>query len=65
MRFISCALIFISFALQAGTASAEESEIPDSLFQDVELLEATITAPLTTLVKEKNTDLPLGLAFLA
>ncbi len=53
MRFISCTLIFTSFALLAGMVSAEESETPDPLFQNVGILEATITAPLTTLVKER------------
>jgi len=43
----------VVFMLPAVTLLAEESKTPDLLFQDVEILEVTLTAPLTTLVKER------------
>jgi hypothetical protein len=43
----------VMFMLPAVTLLAEESKTPGILFQDVEILEATLTAPLTTLVKER------------
>jgi len=38
------------------SASAQVSEAPDPLFQDDETLQVTITAPLTTLVRERPKD---------
>ncbi len=43
----------VAFVLLAATASAHASEAPDPLFRDLEILAMTITAPLTTLVKER------------
>ncbi len=42
-----------TFVLLAATALAQASETPDPLFRDLEILAVTITAPLTTLVKER------------
>lgn len=46
----------IPFMLLAATASADTSEPPDPLFQDVSILEASISGPLTTLVQERSKD---------
>ena len=53
MHFFYRTVVILLFMSPAVTALAEESETPDPLFQDVDILEATITAPLTTLVKER------------
>jgi hypothetical protein len=44
----------IPIILLAGTASAEASEPPDPLFRDARILEASISGPLTTLVRERS-----------
>ena len=43
-------------ALLTATASAQESETPDPLFRDSSILQATVTGPLTTLVRERSRD---------
>ena len=43
-------------ALLAATALAQESETPDPLFRDNSILQATVTGPLTTLVRERPKD---------
>jgi len=47
--------LFLSTFLIAS-AAAQVSEPPDLLFQDNEILQVTITAPLTTLVRERPTE---------
>jgi hypothetical protein len=42
--------------LLAGTASAEEDGPSDPLFRDVQILEASISGPLTTLVRERSQE---------
>ena len=49
-------LAFAVFMLPSATLMAEESDPPGVLFHDVEILTATITAPLTTLVKERSKE---------
>ena len=46
----------IPFALLAATVSARGSEPPDPLFRDANILEASISGPLTTLVRERPQD---------
>ena len=43
-------------ALLAATASAQTSETPDPLFRENSILQATVTGPLTTLVRERPKD---------
>lgn len=43
-------------ALLAVTASAQESDTPDPLFRDTSILQATVTGPLTTLVRKRPKD---------
>ena len=43
----------IPLLLLAGTVSAEENLPTDPLFRDVQILEASISGPLTTLVRER------------
>lgn len=50
------ALVTVFAALLAATASAQESETPDPLFRDNSILQATVTGPLTTLVRERPRD---------
>jgi hypothetical protein len=56
MNIFCRTLAIVVIMLPAATSLAEDSETPDLLFQDIELLEATITAPLTTLVKERSKE---------
>lgn len=53
MYFVYRTFATLLLVLPAAAAAAEESKAPGVLFQDLETLEATITAPLTTLVKER------------
>jgi hypothetical protein len=46
----------VLFALSAGSVTAQESGLPDPLFQSDETLNVTITAPLTTLVRKRPKD---------
>ena len=46
----------VVFTFLAVSASADVNELPDPLFQDVETLPVTITAPFTTLVRERPKD---------
>jgi hypothetical protein len=43
-------------ALLAGPVHAAKDGSPDPLFADTEVLQVTLTAPLTTLLKEKSTE---------
>ena len=56
MGFPQRTIITAIFIFAAVTASAEVSERPDPLFQSDEILEVTITGPLTTLVQERPKD---------
>jgi hypothetical protein len=49
----------IPVALVAGTALAEVNELPDPLFRDAQILEASISGPLTTLVRERSQEVYL------
>ena len=42
--------------LLIGTAAAEKGEPPDPLFRDAQILEASISGPLTTLVGERSRE---------
>jgi hypothetical protein len=56
MHFFHHTIIVVSFSLLTISATAQVSETPDPLFQDNETLQVTITAPLTTLVRERPKD---------
>ena len=56
MRFLYRTATMVTFALVATSASAQEIGTPDPLFQNDETLHVTITAPLTTLVRERPKD---------
>lgn len=56
MNIVCHTFAIVVIMLPAATSLAEDSKTPGLLFQDVELLEATITAPLTTLVKERSKE---------
>lgn len=43
-------------ALLAASSQAEDIAKPDPLFQDTDALQVTLTAPLTTLLKERSTE---------
>jgi len=49
-------LTLVTFTCLSFSASADEKNIPDPLFQDNEILHLDITAPLTTLVRERPKD---------
>jgi len=49
-------IIIVGSGFLAVSALAEVNELPDPLFQDNETLHVTITAPLTTLVRERPKD---------
>lgn len=50
------ALFSLVVALLTGPALGQDSETPDPLFQDNSILQATISGPLTTLVRERPKD---------
>ncbi len=60
MHFLNRKAAAILFSLLATTVSAQVSESPDPLFQDLDIIDVRIVAPLTTLVRErpKEDDLP-------
>ncbi|MFT4563750.1 MAG: hypothetical protein ACI9BW_003508, partial [Gammaproteobacteria bacterium] len=45
--------IFVTFICLSTSVSAEVTETTDPLFNGDEILQMTITAPLTTLVRER------------
>lgn len=49
-------IILVSLALAGQSISAEESEAPDPLFQDLGTLGVTITAPLKILIRNRPTE---------
>ena len=63
MRVFHCVLTLITLTGLCLSASADEYRTPDPLFQSDEALEVTITAPLTTLIKERSKDEYLSGAF--
>jgi hypothetical protein len=56
MHLLYRVLTFVTFICLSLSASAEVKKTPDPLFQSVEILHMTITAPLTTLVRERPKD---------
>jgi len=56
MRFFKLVLTLTTFTCLSFPALAEEHATPDPLFQDDEALNVTITAPLTTLIKERSKE---------
>ena len=54
---------FILLALLATPLQAENIAVPDPLFRDADTLQVTLTAPLTTLLKEKSTQENLKAVF--
>ena len=56
MRLLIRIVATVCFALGSAAVFSAESETPDPLFQDDETLHVTITAPLTTLVRERPKD---------
>lgn len=63
MRFLHCVLTLTTLTCLSFLASADEKSTPDPLFQNAEPLDVTITAPLTTLIKERSKDEYLAGAF--
>lgn len=53
MSFLCRTVTLCTLVLLANAAWAETGKMPDPLFQSDETLDVTITAPLTTLVKER------------
>jgi len=53
MRFLNRTVTIATLAFTVTSAWAETGKAPDALFQSDETLQVTITAPLTTLVKER------------
>ncbi len=53
MHFLNRAATVTMFVFLAASAWAETGNAPDALFQSDETLQVTITAPLTSLVKER------------
>jgi len=49
-------VVIVIFGFLAASALADVNELPDLLFQDDETLPVTITAPFTTLVRERPKD---------
>ena len=60
MHVLNRTVAIILFSVPATTVSAQVSESPDPLFQDQEIIDVRIVAPLATLVRERPTedDLP-------
>jgi len=56
MHFLQRTVITVVFGFLANSALADVNELPDPLFQDNETLHVTITAPLTTLIRERPKD---------
>ena len=56
MQILYRALTVVMFTFLTLSASAEVKNMPDPLFQGDEILHMTITAPLTTLVRERPKD---------
>jgi hypothetical protein len=56
MNILIRAIATACFAIGSATVFALESEAPDPLFQDDDTLDVTITAPLTTLVRNRPKD---------
>jgi len=56
MHLLNRTVATIVFTLLAITVSAQVSELPDPLFQDQEIIDVRIVAPLTTLVRERPTE---------
>ncbi len=56
MRSIYRALTLVTFIYLSMPALADDYTMPDPLFQSNEPLDVTITAPLTTLIKERSKD---------
>ena len=56
MHLLYGVLTFVTFICLSLPAVADENSIPDPLFQDDETLHVTITAPFTTLVRERPKD---------
>jgi hypothetical protein len=63
LRVLHRALILTALSCLSLAALADVSSTPDPLFQDDEALNVTITAPLTTLIKERSKDEYLPGAF--
>ena len=49
-------LTFVTFTCLTLSASADENNVADPLFQDDQILHLNITAPLTTLIRERPKD---------
>ncbi len=56
MHLLNRTVATILLSLLATTVSAQVSESPDPLFQDQEIIDVRIVAPLTTLVRERPTE---------
>lgn len=56
MFSLSRALWPVVFALLSGSAVARGNGLPDPLFQEDGILDVTLTAPLTTLIRERSAD---------
>ena len=63
MRFFHRVLTLTTLTCLCLSASADDYRTPDPLFQSDEALDVTITAPLTTLIKERSKDEYLSGAF--
>jgi len=55
MHFLYRTVTTITFLLLATSGSAEVSEPPDPLFQEMDVIEVRLVAPLTALVRERPT----------
>jgi len=56
MHFLHRTFAIVTFTFLTVPVSAQVSATPDPLFQGDEILHMTITAPLTTLVRERSKD---------
>ena len=63
MRFFHRVLTLTTLTCLCLSASADDYRTPDPLFQSDDALDVTITAPLTTLIKERSNDEYLSCAF--
>ena len=63
MCFFHRVLTLVTIGCLSFSASADVYSTPDPLFQSDEALDVTITAPLTTLIKERSKDEYLAGAF--
>jgi hypothetical protein len=63
MHFLYRVLTLTTMACLSFSALADVSSTPDPLFQDDQPLDVSITAPLTTLIKERSKDAYLPGAF--